>query len=564
MPALAVTILSFWCATTSDVQDSATVFKNLASQDYGVKDGIMHFFKAQDCLDLMESVGSCYGNNPSSPYGFPLVPPPANQTEPLLDECGSKWNFICSQNAHGETSSSIFHLGRDEAVIILGISPPKVKYFAFNNYLYERTYSGVRHDIFASMGDALNLNNMHFVNASSPFNAAFAVVMSPAATTYSDVERLLKQSGYAAINPLPWPGAIMNLGFQQGADTAMVLMRMAFAEDPKANEQYINENPLVVLRLTPLKQRTTVHLYPRPPWCSFQDIPRKVEDYCLVPRSKVLAVDRLSKPGVTKERLESAQNLVLKKLKQSSKHGAFSAVHTPFTGVIPEDGFLCLDEKKTCYGDTRDTLYPVSLFATGLGAAFALLGLDSSRISARLGDSSGEAIVLVGVNHVELNISAYTSLTVQNYDDTKGVLSVPSHSFPTLIGSATRHLVDTEYEDLAPLLYAVSFTRGQCGNDSFCVDVPTDGLFSVPLETPLLLIERIYLDPLTNIGPDKDALIGPYLLKLSGEGGWWDAVLVAPITGFIILACCVVGTLCFLWRRSHEVKGDGLEEQILE
>src|SRR4051812_6881453 len=43
----------------------------LGTAGYTVQEGSMHFFRVEDCMSL----DNCFGNNPTSPYGFYCLPP---------------------------------------------------------------------------------------------------------------------------------------------------------------------------------------------------------------------------------------------------------------------------------------------------------------------------------------------------------------------------------------------------------------------------------------------------------------------------------------------------------
>lgn len=53
-------------------------------------------------------------------------------------------------------TSPIFQLREDEAIVIIGVTPPPAKYFSYTPYLASKMYPDGRKPVFASLGDAIN------------------------------------------------------------------------------------------------------------------------------------------------------------------------------------------------------------------------------------------------------------------------------------------------------------------------------------------------------------------------------------------------------------------------
>ena len=51
----------------------------------------------------------------------------------------------------------MFQLQPDEAIVLIGLTPPPAKYFSYTAYLFIRAYpDGTTNQLFASLGDAVN------------------------------------------------------------------------------------------------------------------------------------------------------------------------------------------------------------------------------------------------------------------------------------------------------------------------------------------------------------------------------------------------------------------------
>ena len=154
-------------------------FKNhLSKQGFVWQDGEVWFPSILDMCCTCQ-LPSCYSNNRSSRYGFFALPPSPSQ-DPALKNPYAEW-FTESQNLPANWSFA-WRLESDEAVVFIGKTPPKVEYFGFTAYLYDRYVAGMgamsdctyvddqgqpqrrvqppsvqsRYPVFASLGDTLS------------------------------------------------------------------------------------------------------------------------------------------------------------------------------------------------------------------------------------------------------------------------------------------------------------------------------------------------------------------------------------------------------------------------
>jgi len=129
----------------------------LTERGYMVQAGEFRFFQIKDCL----AMPSCVGNNPSSPYGMYCLPPapghaPAGAAEPPCPREGNlRW---------------VWRLREDEALVFLGKTPPRSRYFSFRSYLFSREGWFRHRELFASLGDSLHL--LDIATTGSPNGAA--------------------------------------------------------------------------------------------------------------------------------------------------------------------------------------------------------------------------------------------------------------------------------------------------------------------------------------------------------------------------------------------------------
>src|SRR5262249_44276607 len=92
----------------------------LASMGFDVARGELAF----PTLDCCAAV-TCFGNNPSSPYGEFFVPRGSGQT-------------AANPGERADGTSPAWRLREDEAIVYVGPTPPHVGYFGFTPYLFDR------------------------------------------------------------------------------------------------------------------------------------------------------------------------------------------------------------------------------------------------------------------------------------------------------------------------------------------------------------------------------------------------------------------------------------------
>jgi len=542
----------------SEVLTTSSAFEKLAiSSKYAVKEGIMHNFGLEDCNELTAKGLTCFANNPSSPYGVLMMPPPDGSEEDWT-QCGTKWMPLCKENRHGEKVGVPWHMSAQEAIVVLGITPPEMKYFGFVNYLYSRTFaknfsidpslgslkrcwdegsSERRCDVFASLGDALNQGNIQTDSiAGEVYEQKFAMVITASEAIYLEVESMLKEAGMNSVSLLPLPGNYLDMGFGDGKDTIANLLRTAFPTDSGAYESWLDSH-FFVYRLTPQKILEVPKLYSRPTYCG-SELGNQPGPYCLTQRSKT---DEAARVGLTMQNLRAAQSYILDQI--ASRMGHFSSWRsskTDFQAGVPDNGYLCLDRGQKCQGDSRDTYYPASselvINALKPGAIaskvrekiglkrltqqemadWKFLGIPSllpnQHKRANLSTSSEDSMFVVGVIHSATKSAEYSSLSVYDLWKLQGIMAI---SDTELIGSADSYLEGTEHEASSPYLYVLEFTRDRCEERAFCRDVPSTGSLSIPLDTPLLFIERMYYDPLTHVGLDPTAAVPARMIHLA-------------------------------------------------
>jgi len=180
-----------------------------------------------------------------------------------------------------------------------------------------------------------------------------------------------------------------------------------------------------------------------------------------------------------------------------------------------------------CQGDTRDTFYPATAELVQRGKICEeldnrpdTLPTDDWSVVCRpaarskLTEDEGDFMVFCGVNHFETGMAAYSSMSIYNYERLQGVASITNDDYYV---TADDYIED---KDLAKYFYCYKFMR-KCPDDEegkSCFSVPTTGDSAIPLENNLVFIERMYDNPVTNIGPSPEMVLSARLVHFNLNG----------------------------------------------
>jgi hypothetical protein len=432
-------------------QDTAQRFTAaLTRRGYHVQAGQVRFLRIEDCLALP----SCFGNNPSSPYGMYCLPPAPGDTAdgPAWPPCPSDGNLRWR-----------WRLREDEALVFLGQTPPAARYFSFRSYLFSRHGLLWRRPLFASLGDSLNLEVMATAGtpngaAGDPFDRETVVISTADRRLDTLLRQLLASSGApeAIVNTDVIPRSLTRLGLERNCDDFAMIMRVALFADAAAGERYLRTPAATVLRVTP-------------------STPAPIDPFPLPPV-------RPHGADTSEEWLRPAMDQLIAAVQAQDQSFAVKRRHTR---TLHLSGPTCLEHRTPCFGDNSDTVYSTSL-------------------PAWLGDDPRDFLIVVGVQHEATGKASYMNLAVYNTPRLMGVAAVTGSD---LRGSAERYLPDHPH---SRYLYAYKFAR-HCQGEPYCFAVPT-GPEGVALDTTLNFIERPYLEPATHTGPLASQIVPPQVL----------------------------------------------------
>ncbi len=459
---------------------------DLEAQGYRVQEGELFFFRLQDEWEMKKY----FGNNPTSPYGLYRLPP--GPGEPDKDVMIFPWD----QEIDNYAKRSIWRLRPDEAVVYLGQTPPEVLYYGYRTYLFQRYESAdgsiVRKDIFASLGNTLNNLTLKTSAAlpgaasSDPFNKETVLISTADQQMDASLRRSLLKSGFSQeiINTDIIPALddedhdfaqLLNLGYGEYADIFMMLFRVAVFADPEgAGEQYLSDPPGRLFRVTPMTEPAP-DLFPFP---------------------------GLVKPGTgsTEGYLRETQIKLLRAVRK--------AVQTPKRTIsersvvfAPAEGINCIRDSQFCLGDNHDAQYGI----------FPYVELAITGKSFKLSNSHDDFVMVIGINHALTGKATYTNITPYHFEKQLGIGSLRGDE---LIGSAGSYIPE---EPDSNLFYVAKISRN-CGpegsKEKYCLEVPSTGYLSIPLDEYIFLMNRAYLETATACEPAADEILEPLILRV--------------------------------------------------
>jgi hypothetical protein len=450
--------LAPWALSQPPGQDARALaaFQNALKRDgFDVSTGAAFRVNLVDawCNDKLPSWipfnHALYSN--SQPYLAPAVPKSASEPETL---------------------SPLFQLGREEAVVLIGLTPPPERYFGFYAFLRTRVSpDGTRQSLWATLGDSVN-NLTVKTTGPAPFNSPVAVIFTPDQGTDARVRAALQRAGYPAaiINTVVFPASLLKLGHGGTADEFIIAMRNAMWQNRADGDAYIQNPPLHIFRVTP---RT-------------ETIANPFQLRLRVRGTGQTEMELMNKLGQLRQGIVNA-NPGLYPTDLATQTTAYEGYDYMQRGIDP-------------WGDSRDALFLTAGYVPEFGSTDEVTLADD------------EFLMIYGVNHVSTGKATYHSVNV--YSSNEGKVPIGSVEDPAFSDSATPYLL--EDPAAAKLMYAFKVSRN-CGNQPNCVTLAINNCSKLTIgpNTVLGLFVRIYLEPATKVGPAMPEILYDRVVKFS-------------------------------------------------
>jgi hypothetical protein len=408
------------------------------------------------------------GNNVGVPYFGIQMPPPPGQDSlfsvPLM-----------------------YNVKADEAVILIGETPPKCKYFSYRSYLYNRYYNfpppPERRKINASLGETTSLYRMRpDLPLDSMFSRKFAVIMAADSILAMEVKAIIL-AATTAIAPadihfdiLP-SGDLFRCGKNFEADWTNILHRVSLFDDTVAGNDYMDHPPLEVLQVTR----------------NFPAVTGLWSIHPFMPRTS----------GITEFHLFHGM--------EALELGIYEAYHqnydfiwlssTPFN----LEAYTAIQQGANAYGDNHDCLY--------VRTNDFILG-------------ENDIALAYGVDHTQTGQAVYDNVIIYGgkYFDGFGGLTNDM-----MAKSARQFMSDTTVADK---FYAYCFTRHPIQGNPYVFIVPADTnhtLSGINVDDSVFLCTRLYVNSVTKIGPDPlEVIIDRFILLRPKNSGVSETDIQSP------------------------------------
>ncbi|HEY3413766.1 MAG TPA: hypothetical protein VGM51_12040 [Armatimonadota bacterium] len=430
-------------------------------------DALKTFANALDQAGFQVSVGASRPLNPAAEWcaGNPAFPHAlyANNQPYLM--------FLVPKSADDAGLGAVFQMREDEAIVIIGLTPPPEKYYGYHAFLSSKVYPTGRKRVWSTLGDTVNNATIKTLGP-TPFNSPVALIYTPDRGTDTRVRAALKRAGYPAaiINTIVIPSSMLNLGYGDAADELRINARNGIWLDPIAGEAYLAHPPLSVFRVTPRTPATA---------------------------------DPFPMPALRVRGTGHTEMALLNKLDELRKGimAANPGLHATDIPTKPNfyEGFDYIQQGLDPYGDSRDAFWMTGGWLPDFGCTNRLTLADD------------EFLVVYGVNHVASGKATYASVNVYASDEAKLTLGgIDDRDFA---GTASPYLPG---DPAADLMYVYKVSRN-CGSDTHCIPLSIDNCSRLTLDSNTLLgvIFRTYLEPATKVGPALPEVLYDRIIKFS-------------------------------------------------
>jgi len=472
--------------------------KDLSRKGFTVQEGSVSFPSILEmCCKCW--LPSCYSYNASSKYGFFAMPPAPNQ-DPSVKNSYAEW--FTENGILPAGWSYWFRMRPDEAAVFLGPTPPKVNYYGFTAYLYDRYVPNLpqgapcktsdgqmrpqpdsvlhRFPVFSSLGDTVNPMTIKTGRNHDPYEKNVAFIMTADRNTERRVRQALIAAGYPenSINLLPVSPSLARLGVESENDTVTLIMRVAPIPGTDITPYY--SLPKTLLRVSPGT--------PVPP--------DKLDP---IPAPKL----RVRGTGKTEVSLLPAVDALGQAI--IAKYPGYTATSIKMA-ALPE-GYNCLENMQNAIADNRDTVYISPGYNIITTEPYQDLILESD-----------EFYVAYGVIHPEMGKATYSNISVMGWGRKAAPVMVSNQD---MVGSAQYYLGSKADPATVDKIYAFKIARpGGCAGEPFCKVVGCDCEDGIPLDEGVALAFRAYVEPATAVGPIWGEIIFDRILKFTPAPGF--------------------------------------------
>ncbi|MCB2324041.1 hypothetical protein LGL55_25040 [Clostridium tagluense] len=459
----------------------------LEERDFIVQEGKLKYV---DILKLVSEgiIDTGFANNAGAPYASYLLPPAPNQDPSPAQKPPKGYNPQGTNNYPANIEYTApgldYKLRADEAIVLIGKTPPPAYNFSYRSYLgfvenepskdYSDTITagnsstGFYHNIGASMGDQINNHNIWtdntpYGNPGNPFNSSTIIITTADRGINTQMHGALVNSGFnpGIINDDNIPMTLTNIGLEKGKDTFSFIMRAAIWLDYDAGWDYINnlENYVKVLRITPKTTYPYLNPWPIP---TLKTHETGTTEFQVVPYAR--------------NELNYLRNEIIKKYQNEE----YEPVDLDSKLWIL-DGYEGILQDFPVYYDNRDGLY---------------IRPDNFKLK-----TDEDFVILYGVDHVQTGFATFFNISFYGEEYWNGV--VGANTTDELKYPATEYF-PKDYKN-SKYYYAVKMARKTEEGNEFIIPYstgnPKGSAYGVDNNEDAYVGFRIYANPETNVAP---------------------------------------------------------------
>jgi len=249
----------FWAQKGEDTplqKKAKALKKHLENKGFTVNEGQFLPLNAVEwyCSGFLYS---CNMNNAGAPYNIVHPPPPPEG------------------NYGTDTPFPSFRMRRDEAVVLVGPTPPKCTYYSYALFLWYRwdQAQGRTRKLFDTLGQPLNRFLLN--TGGSDFDKNIVLTFTSDKKVDKDVREAARDAGFPedVLNTyvVPSSGLNTNQALDSASDSMVIVQRTALVTGPK------NAEDPIILRVTPTSPTPAPSSSPSPPpssGCAARERPR--------------------------------------------------------------------------------------------------------------------------------------------------------------------------------------------------------------------------------------------------------------------------------------------------
>jgi len=464
---------------------------DLQANGFAVARGYWTLWGVDDCKYPLQSIGYCYGNNPTAPYVLAVVP---TWKDEYVDP-----SFHHLLNEPLRNMTAIHRLDPREALVIVAQLPPPARYFGigtnvftreipFNqndlilsrvtdpllqNILYGASPDSSRRIMVASIGNSINNVMIENQTGHTPWNRPIYFVITSDGDLQAKMADALVKAGASRSDIFTEPVApgLVKLGLARSADDMATYIRYAMPEDPTAGDQWRQQLPLTILRVRDMSSRQ----YDNP-----------------------LAIPTYTEHTATFDQTNKAMTDDFTRL-QNAVVDHWGQADAPLISFFSAYKFLDLIGQH-CLGYPDPTRGPMDCLGDSQDDDFQISG--SGQID------NDQVIAVIGTLATETGNATYTSLSVNWFPQLVGVANIDDTS---LKGSAAPFA--SALQNYPDNMFYVYYVARDCTGLTACREISTK---LVPSGSLLKFIQRNYMNPGSTTGPDPKKMLNPVAFVFDG------------------------------------------------